>query len=208
VVQADEQAALLRQLEQGGVGPGWEPRDWLWRPTFLAASTRPAAGPLRLAAAPPAGAAAGDGGGGGSSSSAAPMRQLALQLAPAPAAPGDEAAEAEVEAGQYRQLLVGYLNGLAELDGAQRAVQVAADEALMEGYVRAIEAAVREQPGERLEGCSPLAAAPPPAPARPRPPSPLPPPCWGGLLEKGGVWGGGQQPLAVLLGAAKLAAGR
>ncbi len=133
---ADEQAALLRQLEQGGVGPGWEPRDWLWRPTFLHADARPAARPLQLA-------------GGGAAGGAAGGQQRALVAASsAVVAQLEEAEEEEAEAGQYRQLLVRYLNGLAELDGARRAVQVAADEALLRGYDAALRAALQEQPGE------------------------------------------------------------
>jgi hypothetical protein len=146
VLQADEQAALLRQLEQGGVGPGWEPQDWLWRPTVCEWGRRPAARLLQLPATMPAGTSA-DADACGEQQTSTREQALVPVQQPGPAVAAMTDKEEEQEVLQYRQLLVSYLNGLAELEGARQAVQVAADEQLLAGYSRALRAAVQEQPG-------------------------------------------------------------
>eukprot|EP00775_Hariotina_reticulata_P006413 gene6413-6644_t len=143
--QDSSRTELLQQLQQGMAGYPWEPQDWEWRPTWTASMRRQR--PIVTATPGDAGrvAMAGAAGlgrpqaGGSSTSLVATHGSLLDSYA------NDLRA---LNGWQHMQLLGQLTHSLAELEGPQRGMQLLQDEAMLQWYKSAIEAAaVAQGPG-------------------------------------------------------------
>jgi hypothetical protein len=143
-VQEVQQQDLLDQLQQSITGPGWEPADWDWRPTWLHAFQRLLLQPLTpqqhpLATTPTSHIAAG-------AAHLKPHQAEELtQVYRAAGLVGATGSEADKEEQQQTQeLLAAYLQLLVDLEGPRKGLALAQDKDLLGWYQASLAAAVEQ----------------------------------------------------------------
>jgi hypothetical protein len=155
-VQEVQQQELLDQLQQSITGPGWEPSDWDWHPTWLPAFQRLLLQPLTtqqqqqlMTTALTSPTAAGP-----AQSEQHQTKILAQVYKAAGLVDAGSSGTAAEEQQQTQELLAAYLRLLVDLEGPRKGLALAQDKALLGWYQASLAAAV-----EHVLHGSPAAAA-------------------------------------------------